>query len=126
MASYCVDTTEKKLSECMYSEKKRDIKFLKILEFFEFMKTFWSGIFDFFYRLLIINSNPKNHLNYKFKSNQPSGASGVEVKQQVVTAKVCGSHPAGPFFANYRFCAFSDYRPSVGFCWLISTDRTIF
>ena len=36
--------------------------------------------------------------NYKLKSNQISGASGVEVKQLLDTAKSCGSNPAGPFF----------------------------
>ena len=38
--------------------------------------------------------------NYKFKTNQISGASGVEVKQLLETAKICGAYPAGAFFAK--------------------------
>ena len=53
---------------------------------------------------------------FEFKSNQPSG---VEVKQLLETAKICVSNPAGPFFA------FSDYRPSVYFCRLISRSSML-
>ena len=59
------------------------------------MKGFCSGIFGFV-----------NAWLFNLKSNQPSGASGVEVKQQFETAKACGSNPAGPFFANYSFVFF--------------------
>ena len=38
--------------------------------------------------------------DYKFKSNQPNGASGVEVKQQLETAKACGLNQVGSFFAS--------------------------
>ena len=44
--------------------------------------------------------------NYKFKSNQKSGASGIEVKQLLETAKICGANAGGPFFAAKFLCCF--------------------
>ena len=66
----------------MCSDGKRDLTFFK-LEFFRIsfgMKAFCSG----FSALLPLD-------NYKLKSNQPFGASGVERKHLLETAKVCGS-----------------------------------
>ena len=53
-------------------------------------------------------------VNYKLKSNQISGASNVEVKQLLETAKICSSNPVGPFLSFFRLssvCFLSAYFP---------------
>ena len=46
--------------------------------------------------------------------------SGVEVKELFEMTKIRGSNSAGPFFANYSFCAFSDCRPFILFVCFLS------
>ena len=73
----------------MCSDGKRDLTFFNkcriFLNFFSACRAS-SASAQVFSALLPLG-------NYKFKSNQATGASGVEVKM----VKICSSNPAGPF-----------------------------